>query len=79
MPEKKKNSYNVNKLNFDTLIILAIAVSVMFAVAIYSYHPNDPSMSNIILSKMKLRFTICLEGLEATLQIGLLHIQALLL
>jgi S-DNA-T family DNA segregation ATPase FtsK/SpoIIIE len=51
MPEKKKNSYNINKLNFDTLIILAIAVSLMFAVAIYSYHPNDPSMSNIILSK----------------------------
>jgi len=51
MPEKKKNSYNVNKLNFDTLIILAIAVSMMFAVAIYSYNPNDPSMSNIILSK----------------------------
>lgn len=51
MPDKKKNSYSTEKFKFDTLIIIAVALSVMFGIAIFSYHPNDPSMSNIVLSK----------------------------
>lgn len=51
MPDKKKNSYSTEKFKFDTLIIIAVSLSVMFGIAIFSYHADDPSMSNIIISR----------------------------
>jgi S-DNA-T family DNA segregation ATPase FtsK/SpoIIIE len=51
MAVKKNPIYTVEKFKFDTLIIIAIALSTMLGIAIFSYHPDDPSFSNIVLKK----------------------------
>ncbi|MEF3255083.1 MAG: DNA translocase FtsK, partial [Deferribacterales bacterium] len=50
MGKKKKETYSSEKFRFDVLIILAISLSIMFGIAIYTYHPDDPSFSNIIIT-----------------------------
>jgi len=51
MAVKKKTSYTAEKFKFDTLIIIAIALSVMFGMAIFSHNPEDPSFSTIVIRK----------------------------
>ncbi len=51
MAVKKNSEYTTEKFKFDTLIIIAIAISAMFGMAIFSYHPDDPSFSTIVLKK----------------------------
>ncbi|ADR19319.1 DNA translocase FtsK [Calditerrivibrio nitroreducens] len=51
MAVKKKTGYTTEKFKFDTLIIIAITLSVMFGMAIFSYNPEDPSFSTIVIRK----------------------------
>ncbi|MCX8084898.1 MAG: DNA translocase FtsK [Calditerrivibrio sp.] len=51
MAVKKSHSYTTEKFKFDTLIIISIALSVMIGMAIFSYDPDDPSYSTIVLQK----------------------------
>ncbi|MGC8925987.1 MAG: DNA translocase FtsK [Calditerrivibrio sp.] len=52
MAVKKKTGYTAEKFKFDTLIIIAITLSVMFGMAIFSYNPEDPSFSTIVIRKI---------------------------